>query len=149
MSTSRSHGQRNLPPMEVTNRAAEASPRTNRSEGPDVDAARTIRADGDAALTNRAESAQELSARLFDAALKGAEITNQEVAFILDIDESLVRKWRSPNYKEGPSYTQLLRLPFSFHLALTKAENKHFGFGRQFLLDAIDSLGALAVAVNQ
>lgn len=98
-----------------------------------------------------------LAATLFDAALSNARdihgntkpITSGEVAHLLGVSESLVNRMRSVNYREGVSFTQMLRLPPSFHLSLHREMNRRFGFGRQALLDLLDAAGVLALAVER
>lgn len=153
--SSRDNRQLNLPPAPLTNGSRGGSKRTDRSE-PDSAAihetdGRTFRSLESDTRTDRS-AAVALAAVLFDEALKTAKpkaIESKEVALILDVSESLVRRWRSPNYTEGPSFVQMCCLPASFHFALHKAQNKHFGFGRHVLLDAIDAFGLLAAAVGE
>jgi len=91
------------------------------------------------------DPASMLASELFDAALTDARITSGEVSHLLKISESLVNRMRSANYREGVSFTQMLRLPVHFHLALHRAMNQKFGFSRKALLDLLESAGALAV----
>lgn len=91
------------------------------------------------------EQADVIAAQLFDEALKNARIPSSFVAAHLGVSESLVSRWRSPNYREQPSFAQMLRLPFSFQLGLHRAMNARFGFGRAALRDLLDAAGLLAV----
>lgn len=91
--------------------------------------------------------ADALAADLFDGALLSADppLSTADVAYRLDISESLVRRMRSRDARERVSYAQMLRLPPSFHLALHKLTDRHFGFGRAALRDLLDAAGRLAV----
>lgn len=85
-----------------------------------------------------------LASVLFDEALKGSGLTNQEVAFLVTVSESLVQKWRSAESRACPSFAQLLRLPPSFHIALHRVMNKRYGFGRAALRDLLEAAGSIA-----
>jgi hypothetical protein len=91
-----------------------------------------------------------IAALLFDQALRDPRcpMTNQEVAYLLKVSESLVQKWRSPGARACPSFAQMLKLPTSFHVALHRAMNRHFGFGRAALRDLLEAAGSLAVVVE-
>ena len=89
------------------------------------------------------------AAALLDEALASARITSKEVAILADVSESLVSRWRSPHYSEAPSFGQMLRLPPSFHLALHRAMNRRFGFGRAALAQLLEAAGDLALAVER
>lgn len=91
------------------------------------------------------QAADALAAQLFDEALTASGLTTADVAYLLHCSESLVRRMRSHDARERISFPQLLKLPPSFHWALHKAMNRHFGFGRQALLDLLDAAGRLAV----
>lgn len=90
-----------------------------------------------------------LSAQLFDEALREAKLTSQEVAHLLRVSESLVNRMRSPNYREGVSLRQMLRLPPAFHLELHRAMNRRFGFGRAMLRELLETLGCLAMVAGK
>lgn len=90
-----------------------------------------------------------VAAQLFDEALTASGLSSQEVAYLLGVSESLVRKMRSVNCRENVSFTQLLKLPPSFHLALHRSMNRRFGFGRQLLARLLDDIGDLALAVER
>jgi DNA-binding transcriptional regulator LsrR (DeoR family) len=97
----------------------------------------------------RPDSTQEadaLASVLFDQSLTRAQLTTADVAYQLKISESLVRRLRSADARERVSFAQILSLPPSFLLELTKALNARFGFGRAALLDLLDAAGRLAVA---
>jgi hypothetical protein len=85
---------------------------------------------------------------LFDDALTTARLRNQDVAALLSVSESMVQKWRNPERRECPSFAQLLRLPLAFHLALHRALNRRYGFGRAALAQLLEAAGALALAVE-
>lgn len=91
------------------------------------------------------DPAELQAAQLFDEALNNAGISSKEVAHLFGISRSLVDRMRSPNYRAGVSFTQMLRLPPAFHLELVRAVNRKFGFGRQALLELLDVVGRLAV----
>jgi hypothetical protein len=126
--------QLNLPPTFVTNSSEAPAPRTICSSEPEV-----------------------LGSLLFDEALRAvrdlhgnpAPITSKEAADLVGVSVSLVDRWRSPNYREAPSLTQLLRLPPSFHLELHRAMNRRFGFGRQLLRRLLDAVGDLALVAER
>jgi DNA-binding CsgD family transcriptional regulator len=117
--------QQPLPPMLLTNHSPDDGVRTNCSQDAEVTAA-----------------------QLFDEALAAAKLTSKEVSALLGISESLVNRMRSPNYREGVSFTQLLRLPPAFHIALHRAMNQRFGFGRAALARLLDVAGDLALVVD-
>jgi hypothetical protein len=94
------------------------------------------------------DQAYSTSAELFDAALTGAGLRNQDVAYLLGVSESLVRKWRSRDARVCPSDVQMLQLGLSFLWHRNKALNKRFGFGRLALTELLDAAGALAVAIK-
>lgn len=96
----------------------------------------------------RREEAQEISAVLFDSALTAANISTAEVAFILDISESLVRRMRSKDARERASFVQMLMLPPKFHIEMQRAMNRKYGFARAALGQALEALGALALAIE-
>lgn len=94
------------------------------------------------------DAADADSAVIFDEALSASGLTSKEVGLLAGVSESLVSRWRSPNYSEAPSFTQMLRLPIAFHLALHKAMNRRFGFGRAAVEQLLEAAGLLAVAVE-
>ena len=95
------------------------------------------------------DDAATLAAELFDQALTDARITNDEAAYLLGVSASLVRRMRSRDAREGPSFVQLLRLPFSFHLALHRVMNRRLGLGRAMLREVLETLGCLATVVGE
>lgn len=95
---------------------------------------------------NSTQDADATASELFDEALKAARIETAEVAYLLGVSESVVRRMRSKDSRERVSFAQLLRLPPSFHWHLHKAMNRRFGFGQQALRDLLDTLGLIAVA---
>lgn len=102
--------------------------------------------------THRPDAASVMASELFDLALKNTKphaITSGEVAHLFGVSESLVNRMRSVNYREGVSFTQMLRLPPAFHVALHNEMNRRFGFGRQALHDLLDAVGRIALAVGE
>lgn len=93
----------------------------------------------------RAEEADRLASELFDQALSDAGLTTKEVAYLLGVSDSLVMRMRSPEIRGRVSFTQLLRLPPAFHIALHRRLNARFGFGRAALRDLLEGLGTLAL----
>jgi hypothetical protein len=92
------------------------------------------------------EKAQAIAAELFDEALTNARIETAEVAYVLDVSESLVRRWRSKDARERASYVQMLMLGPKFGIELHRATSRRFKFGRAALAQAIEALGALALS---
>jgi len=88
--------------------------------------------------------ADALSAQLFDAALMAAKLSNKEVAYLLGISPSLVRKMRSADDRARPSLPQLLRLPARFHRAFHREMNKRFGYAHHAAVRMLAALGDLA-----
>jgi hypothetical protein len=122
------------------------------SEGP---AARASDSRASAGRTKRSLDGVDADAALiFDEALRSARdlrgkvapITSQEISHLLGVSESLVNRWRSPHYRESPSWTQMLRLPVSFHWALLKTLSRRFGFRQLALRQLLDAVGDVAVA---
>lgn len=95
------------------------------------------------------DDASILAAELFDQALTEAGITNDEAAYLLGVSASLVRRMRSRDARERASFVQLLRLPFSFHVALHRVMNRRLGLGRAMLREVLDALGCLAAVVGE
>lgn len=91
------------------------------------------------------EQAYIASAQLFDAAMVGAKMRNQDVAGILDVSESLVQKWRSPEARVCPSHVQMLQLPLTWHIAHWRAMSKRYGLGRAMLRRVLDAVGDFAL----
>ena len=93
--------------------------------------------------------AEQLAAELLDQALIDCGLSNKEVAHLCGVSVSLVEKWRSAEQRGAPSFVQLLLLPPSFHLALHRAMNRRFGFGRAALAQLLEAAGDLALAVER
>jgi len=121
--------QLNLPPSLLS----------NETQGSDV-RPKSTQPDDDASI---------LAAELFDQALTEARITNDEAAYLLGISASLVRRMRSRHARERASFVQLLRLPFSFHVALHRVMNRRLGLGRAMLREVLEALGCLATLVGE
>lgn len=98
-----------------------------------------------ARIKDSPDAATILASELFDTALEAARITSANAAHLIGVSESLVNRMRSQNYREGVSFTQMLRLPSSFHIALFRVMNRQHGYGRAALRDLLDAAGALAV----
>jgi hypothetical protein len=130
--SSRSNDQLNLPPSLLTNVSHSAELRNKVSQ--------------DQELTP--DQAEILTAQLFDGALTLAKISSKEVAILLGVGTPLVSKWRSPEYREQPSFAQMLRLPVTFHIALHREMNRRFGFGRAAIKRLLDAVGDL-MAVSE
>ncbi len=94
------------------------------------------------------DPASVLASELFDAALTDARITSGEVAHLLGISESLVNRMRSPNYREGVSFTQLLRLPIEFHWQLHKVMSRRLGLRKRAVAELLDAVGSIALVVD-
>lgn len=122
--SSRSNGQLYLPPSLLTKDSQPETPRTNCSQDPQVEAAQR-----------------------FDEALTRAGLSSKEVATVLGVSDSLVNRWRSPNYRETPSFIQVCCLEmqsFSFALALHRVNSRRHGFGRAALSRLLEAAGDLA-----
>lgn len=126
--------QLNLPPTGLPNREQGSGLLSKSEQGPDVPPV----GEADAA-----------AARLFDEVLTAAKLSSQEVAHLLGVSESLVRKMRSPNARERVALSHLLQLPLSFHLEFHRAMNRRSGLGRQLLRGVLDALGDLAVVLER
>lgn len=138
MSRRTSNIQLNLPPLPLRS-SESAEPGFRNLEEPE------------AAFRKSEDDGYRLAACLFDTALSELRcgLTNKEVAHLVGVSVSLVEKWRSPDARACPSFAQMLRLPLSFHLALHRAQNAHFGFGRAALMDLLESAGSLALLENR
>lgn len=99
---------------------------------------------GPEAFAQSEQFASELLHEAFDA----ARLENKEIAHLCGVSVSLVEKWRSSEARGCPSFAQLLRLPPTFHLALHRAMNRRFGFGRAALAQLLEAAGALALVVE-
>ena len=93
-------------------------------------------------------NSEQDAANLFNAACEEARLSNKDIAHLCGVSISLVEKWRSPDARGCPSFVQLLMLPPRFHLELHRALNKHYGFGRQALLDLLDAVGRLSLGLG-
>ena len=88
------------------------------------------------------------AAAIFSEAIAAAGFSQKEIALHLEVSESLVSRWCSPNYSEAPTVTQLFQLPPRFHLQWHRAMNRHFGFGRAALARLLEAVGDVALAVD-
>lgn len=96
---------------------------------------------------------QQVSAVVYDMAAIRFGLKNLAIAHILKeagcpASESLISKWRNPNYTESPSMMQLCAHGVEFQRLLQKEWSKFHGFGRLALLDAVTALGELAEALE-
>lgn len=94
------------------------------------------------------ENAQQIASLIFDDAVKAAKLSNQDIGHRLQVNESIVGRWRNPNAREFPSLLQLQRLGPDFLLKLNHASNQRNGLGRRVLQSLLDVVGDLAVAVG-
>lgn len=129
--------QLNLPPSLLLNRESASGVLPNQ-EAPS------------ALLTNReqltVDEACALSSALVDDALTGARITNAEAAFVLEVDESMIRKMRSPNTREQMSHPQMLRLGSRyprFYVELNAALDARTGWFRQWATELMSRASTL------
>jgi len=134
--------QLNLPPSLLPNVSQTADVRNKVSQTAEL--RNFVSSDGDVT----ADQADILSAQLFDGALTLAGISSKEVGILLGVGAPLVSKWRSPEYREQPSFAQMLRLPIGFHIALHRTMNARFGFGRAAIRRLLDAVGDL-MAVSE
>lgn len=131
-----SKSQLNLPPTELRTSERDSAVFRNSEDGPE----RFRKAEHDGYI---------ISAALIDDTMTRARLTNQEVAYVVGVSESLVQKWRSADARACPSFAQLLRLPPTFHLELLKTMNGRFGFGRALLRAALDALADVALVMER
>lgn len=67
------------------------------------------------------------ASRVFHLSLVAAEMTNQEVAYVVGVSESLVQKWRSQNDRQVPSLAHLVQLPPRFWIEMWCLLNDRLG----------------------
>lgn len=127
MKSSPAQSQRSLPPMPLENCSQPSDARTKDTQ-PDP--------------------ASVLASELFDTALKDARITSFEVSQLLGVSESLVNRMRSPNYREGVSFTQMLRLPIEFHWQLNKVMSRRLGLRKRAVAELLDAVGSIALVTE-
>jgi hypothetical protein len=141
---SRHQSQLALPPMHLPNGARSAAMLPNQEQPSEVPAIREQ-------LT--ADEADDLASQLVSDAIDAARLTNADVAFVLGISESLVRKMRSPNTRERMSHGQILKLGFHsprFYVELTLATDARTGWLRRFAMQLQQQATALfAVAMGR
>jgi hypothetical protein len=89
---------------------------------------------------------RELAAVLVDQALIlwGPAGESKAVAALLEVDESLVRKWRRGDERACPNLIQLLTLGPEFMGLLLKCEGRYRGRGRAAVLAALEAIGEIA-----
>lgn len=127
MKSSQSDRQLNLRSYVRVNRTAEDALRPKQTHGDDPDA---------------------LSAAFFDEALTNARLSTPDVAHLLGVSESLVRRMRSKDARERVSFAQMLRLPPRFHVELHRVMNRRYGFGRAALAQLLEAAGVLALGLE-
>lgn len=120
------HSQMNLPPVLLANDTQDEAPRPK--------------------CTPAVASVH--AAELFDEALTDARITTAEVAYLLSVSESLVRRMRSKDARERVSFAQMLLLPPAFHWALHKSMSTRYGYGRKALTDLLEAAGRIAMVIG-
>jgi hypothetical protein len=109
---------------------------------------RSVRNSDDSQGLVRMSDAPAVSASIFDQAIVKAGIERKEVAALVGVSTSLVDKWCDVHADRSPSFTQLLCMPLSFHLALNKVMNRRFGFWRAIARDLFETIGQFAAAVD-
>lgn len=97
---------------------------------------------------SRPDAATILASELFDAAITDARLTSGEVSHLLGISESLVNRMRSPNYREGVSLVQMLKLPIEFHWQLHKVMSRRLGLRRRAVAELLDAVGSIALVTE-
>lgn len=102
---------------------------------------------GSVSATRAADIAEaDLEAsKLFDQAITDAGLSNKEVAYLLGKSTSLVHRMRSTEERERVSFSQLLLLPPSFHIALHRRLNHRYGYSRAALARLIEAVSELAL----
>lgn len=86
---------------------------------------------------------------VFDAAAIRFGQKNAALAITLGVSESLISRWRNPEHREVPSLVQVIALGADFQRLFVKEQSKFYGFGRKALLDLVDAVGELSVAVGE
>lgn len=100
-------------------------------------------------------SPRELASVFFDQACVWFDEKNAALALTISeatgspVSESVVGKWRKQHERELPNYAQVLALGPVFLRLLKKAEDRHFGWSRQALMDVAAALGELAVSIEE
>lgn len=85
------------------------------------------------------EAADALSVAVVDEAIERSGLTNGEVAFVLKVSESMVRKMRNPSERARMSQAQFIRLAFfrpSFFIAYQRAIEARTGWMSRHALEA-------------
>lgn len=151
--TSRADHQLNLPATEVLNCSDQLAARTNdssaRSTSNRAELPRTNHSSDDEPRMNLSDDPFVLASLMFDGCMKDARLETKEVASLCGVTDSLVNRWRSPNYQESPSLVHLLRLPAAFHWALVKRLVKRFAFGQRAIAEAVEAQNVWAAVVGQ
>lgn len=91
----------------------------------------------------------ELAAILFDEALKAAKLETIDVAELLDVSESLVRRMRSKDARERASFVQMLMLPPQFWYHLNRLTNERYGLRKMLIAQLLNVTADLALAVER
>ena len=89
------------------------------------------------------------AAFLIDRALYDARITSKELAGHLNLTESLINRWRSPNYHESPAFRQIVRFPLWFHWKLFKLMAKRYGFAKYAAAESMDAAATFAMVASE
>ena len=94
-------------------------------------------------------SPQQLASVCFDEAVISAGFTNKEIAAALDVNESIVGRWRNVDARETPSLFYVAKLGPDFIRLLHRGFSRRCGFGRKALLDLAQAVGELAAQVEE
>ena len=94
------------------------------------------------------EPPDAIAAELFSEALNAAGMTNAEVAYLLGVSESLVRKMRSKDAREGVSLIQMLKLGPVFLWHFHRGLHAKCKFGRRALAEAVQALSLVGVGLE-
>jgi hypothetical protein len=91
---------------------------------------------------------QQLASVCFDEAVIRAGLTNQGIAADLDVNESIVGRWRNVNARETPSLFYLTKLGPDFLRLLYRGFSRRCGWGKKALLDIARAVEDAAVEVE-
>jgi hypothetical protein len=92
---------------------------------------------------------QQIASVCFDESVIGAGLTNKEIAAALDVNESIVGRWRNVDARETPSLFYVLKLGPDFTRLLFRGFSRRYGWGQKSLLDVVGALGDLVVTVSE
>lgn len=68
----------------------------------------------------------------------------KQVALALGVSESLVSRWRKPEYRELPSIGQIAAHGPEFVFVYLKEQRKFYGFGKRTILELLAMVGDVA-----